>query len=289
MRKGLVLAGGLGSRLHPVTLSVSKQLLPIYDKPTIYYSLSILFLAKISEIAIITSKEHLGLYKNLLGDGKQFGVSFNYIVQEHPGGIAEAYILAEDFLCGCPSALILGDNFFYGDEFKTKLLDTNSKYERSSIFCYRVKHPENFGILEVDNQGQPRSIVEKPPHYLSDMAVTGLYFLDGTASDRAKKLKPSARGELEITSLLQCYLEDEQLDFEELGRGYTWFDTGSADNLLAVSNFVKAIQDRHGFQIACLEEIALHNGWITHDSLIESTLTMGKSAYREYLEKIWNK
>lgn len=261
-RKGIILAGGLGTRLYPITLSVSKQLLPIFDKPMIYYSLSVLMLAGLKEIVIITNPEYLYQYKQLLGDGSKWGLNFEFIVQPSPDGIAQAYILAEDFLDGAASALILGDNIFYGNGL-TKILESANALSRGgSIFVYRVSEPQQYGVICFDAEGNAKSIKEKPDKPKSNYAITGLYFLDGEASTRAKSISPSIRGELEITDLLNTYLVENTLSVQKMGRGYAWLDTGTYENLLDAGNLIKALQQRTGIQIGDPDEIAYQKKWI---------------------------
>ena len=287
-RKGIILAGGTGSRLFPSTIAVSKHLLPIYNKPMIYYPISVLMLAGIKEIAVICSPNDLDAYKRLLGDGKSFGLEFSYIIQKSPDGLAQAYILSDEFLDGRPSALILGDNIFYGAGLIKMLSNANSKDKGGTIFGYQVNDPSNFGIIELDGK-KPLSIEEKPKNPKSNIAVTGLYFLDSNASKFALEINPSERGELEITSLLDIYLKKQQLSIEIMGRGFAWLDTGTYDNFLESSNFVKHIENRQGFNIANIEEIAFNKGWITEDDLLKSAMKMSKTDYGKYLMKVLKK
>ncbi|MEP2683878.1 MAG: glucose-1-phosphate thymidylyltransferase RfbA, partial [Sulfitobacter sp.] len=261
-RKGILLAGGTGSRLHPITLSISKQLLPIYDKPMIYYSLSVLMLSGLREIAIITTPQDQEQFKRLLGDGSQWGLSLTYVTQSSPDGLAQAYTLCEAFLDGAPSAMVLGDNIFFGHGLPESLSRAADRGQGGTVFGYRVVDPERYGVLDFGADGQVRQIIEKPSQPPSPYAVTGLYFLDGTAPQRAAKLTPSARGELEITSLLQSYLDEEALHVELIGRGYAWLDTGTHGSLLDASNFVRTLSERQGQQVGCPEEIAWRKGWI---------------------------
>ena len=285
-RKGIILAGGSGSRLHPVTLSLSKQLVPIYDKPMIYYSISVLMLAGIREVCIIVALESKEQFISLLGDGSQWGISLNYVVQPKPDGLAQAYILAEDFLKGSPSAMILGDNIFYGSGL-TKLLSlANKKKVGGTVFGYEVSDPTQYGVVSFNKDGVADSIVEKPSHPKSNFAVTGLYFLDGNAPLFAKKVQPSDRGELEITSLLEMYLNLGDLTVELMSRGYAWLDTGTHSNLLDAGNFVRTIQQRQGLQIGCPEEIAYKNGWITQDQLLTASEAYHKTDYGQYLLRL---
>ncbi len=285
-RKGIILAGGTGSRLFPLTLGVSKQLLPVYDKPMIYYPLSVLMLAGIRDVAIITTPAQLDLFRQLLGDGSQWGMRFDYIAQPSPDGIAQAYILAEDFLDGSPSALVLGDNLFFGHDLPTLLKSAVQKNAGGSIFGYRVTDPERYGVVGFDPDGSVSSIVEKPNSPASNFAVTGLYFLDNTASERAKTLTKSGRGELEITALLEMYLADGTLDVHKMGRGYAWLDTGTHDSLLDAASFVRTLQKRQGLLVGSPEEIALENGWITREDLAKIVTSYRGSEYASYLSKL---
>jgi glucose-1-phosphate thymidylyltransferase len=282
-RKGIILAGGSGSRLHPITFSLSKQLVPIYDKPMIYYPLSVLMLAGIDEICVITAPESKEQFVSLLGDGSQWGVSFTYIVQSSPDGLAQAYILAEEFLDGSPSAMVLGDNIFYGSGFTGLLSSASDKMEGGTVFGYEVSDPSQYGVVSFDENGCADSIVEKPAEPKSNFAVTGLYFLDGNASALAKAVKPSARGELEITSLLETYLNEGSLSVEIMSRGYAWLDTGTHSNLLDAGNFVRTLQQRQGLQVGCPEEIAFKNGWISREQLLFAGKSFAKTEYGQYL------
>jgi|TARA_B110001450_G_scaffold72867_1_gene69196 glucose-1-phosphate thymidylyltransferase len=286
-RKGIILAGGSGTRLYPVTMAVSKQLLPVYDKPMIYYPLSALMLNGIREIAIITTPTDREQFRRLLGDGSQWGIAFTYIVQAAPNGLAEAYILAETFLDGHPSALILGDNIFYGDGLSELLAAADSNSEGGTVFGYRVSDPERYGVVGFDEAGQANSLIEKPKKPVSNYAVTGLYFLDNRASARAKTIKPSARGEIEITSLLEIYLAEGSLKVEKLGRGYAWLDTGTHGSLLDAGNFVRTLQERQGLLVGSPDEIAFENNWISKDALKAFSEKFGKNQYGKYfLSKI---
>jgi len=286
-RKGIILAGGSGTRLYPVTMAVSKQLLPVYDKPMIYYPLSALMLNGIREIAIITTPTDREQFRGLLGDGSQWGIAFTYIVQATPNGLAEAYILAETFLDGHPSALILGDNIFYGDGLSELLAAADSNSEGGTVFGYRVSDPERYGVVGFDEAGQANSLIEKPKKPVSNYAVTGLYFLDNRASARAKTIKPSARGEIEITSLLEIYLAEGSLKVEKLGRGYAWLDTGTHGSLLDAGNFVRTLQERQGLLVGSPDEIAFENNWISKDALKAFSEKFGKNQYGKYfLSKI---
>lgn len=285
MRRGIILAGGAGTRLHPLTLAVSKQLLPVYDKPMIYYPLSVLMLAGIREILIITTPEDQAGFKRLLGDGSSLGVRFEYVVQPSPDGLAQAFILGEDFLDGGPSALILGDNIFYGAGFSAQLAAASARVDGATVFGYRVADPERYGIATVDADGKVIGLEEKPAAPRSNLAVTGLYFYDGQASELARGMKPSARGELEITDLNRLYLEAGTLNLEVLGRGFAWLDTGTHESLIQAGEFVRTIEQRQGLRVGCIEEIALLKGWIDADQL--ARLAAGsKSAYADYLRRL---
>jgi glucose-1-phosphate thymidylyltransferase len=284
-RKGIILAGGTGSRLWPITLAVSKQLLPIYDKPMIYYPLSVLMLAGIREIAIITTPEDQAQFKRLLSDGSQFGVSFTYIQQPRPEGLAQAYLLAEDFLAGAPSALVLGDNLFFGHGLP-ELLRQASTQERASIFGYRVADPHRYGVADIDGNGKIKAIAEKPDLPPSNIAVTGLYFLDGSASKLAARIVPSARGELEIVDLLKLYLDEKLLDLLRLGRGYAWLDTGTYASLLDAGNFVRTLEERQGLQVGCPEEVAHQMGWRSNQDLSKRAELFQKNSYGRYLDSL---
>jgi glucose-1-phosphate thymidylyltransferase len=283
IRKGIILAGGSGTRLFPVTIGVSKQLLPVYDKPMIYYPLSVLMLAGIREIAIITTPQDQSQFQHVLGDGSQWGVQFTYIQQPSPDGLAQAFMLAEGFLDGAPSALVLGDNIFFGHALSTLLVKASNNTDMGTVFGYQVADPEHYGVVGFDDQGKAVSIVEKPAQPQSSYAVTGLYFLDGNAPKRARKVKPSKRGELEITTLLEDYLEDGLLCVERLGRGYAWLDTGTHSNMLDAGNFVRTLQKRQGLQVGCPEEIAYAQGWIDAARLEQSGQKYSKNEYGQYL------
>jgi glucose-1-phosphate thymidylyltransferase len=282
-RKGLVLAGGAGTRLHPLTMAVSKQLLPVYDKPMIYYPLSVLFLAGIRDILMITTEEDQAGFKRLLGDGSRFGVRFEYVIQPHPGGLAEAYLLGEDFVGGQPSTLILGDNIFFGQNFVQMLKNADRRAEGATVFGYPVHDPERYGVVELAPDGRALSIEEKPAKPKSNFAVTGLYFYDGRASEIAKTLTRSARGELEITALNDVYLQAGRLHVELLGRGFAWEDAGTHDSLIGAGELIRVFEQRQGLRIGCLEEIAFENGWIDRAELMKSAETQGKSEYGRYL------
>lgn len=285
-RKGIILAGGSGSRLHPITLSLSKHLIPIYDKPMIYYPLSVLMLAGIREVCIITTPESQEQYISLLGDGGHWGMMITYVVQSSPDGLAQAYILAEEFLDEAPSAMVLGDNIFYGSGFTDLLYSANERLVGGTVFGYEVSDPTQYGVVTLNDDGNPISIEEKPVTLSSNYAVTGLYFLDKDAPKRAKMVKPSKRGELEITSLLETYLDEGELNVEIMSRGYAWLDTGTHSNLLDAGNFVKTLQQRQGLQVGCPEEIAFNNKWIDSDQLLKLGKTYEKTPYGQYLLRL---
>ncbi|PIB26760.1 glucose-1-phosphate thymidylyltransferase [Amylibacter kogurei] len=282
-RKGILLAGGTGTRLYPITKGVSKQLLPVYDKPMVYYPLSVLMYAGIRDIAIITTPEDQHQFQRLMGDGSQWGVSLTYIEQPTPDGLAQAFILAEEFLDGAPSAMVLGDNIFFGHGMDRLLADANADRVGGTVFGYQVSDPERYGVVEFDADYRAVSIVEKPEKPASNYAVTGLYFLDETAPKRARLVKPSARGELEITTLLEMYLQDGSLNVQRMGRGYAWLDTGTHASMLDAANFVRTIQTRQGLQTGCPEEIAFGKGWINADQLREMAQPLAKNEYGKYL------
>ncbi len=282
-RKGIILAGGAGTRLHPVTRVLSKQLVPVYDKPMIYYPLSILMLAGIREIMVISTPQDLPRFKELLLSLGDIGVTFDFAVQSEPNGIAEALIIGEEFLDGAPVCLILGDNLFYGESISVKLQRISNGDAPATVFSYAVRDPERYGVVEIDETGRALSIVEKPSEPKSNLAVTGLYFYNAEAPAIARGLTPSARGELEITAVNQHYLEQGTLHVEAMGRGYAWMDTGTHDSLLDASNFVANVERRQGLKIACLEEIAWRQGWIDDDGLRQLMQALGKSGYGEYL------
>jgi glucose-1-phosphate thymidylyltransferase len=282
-RKGIILAGGSGTRLYPITMGVSKQLLPLYDKPMIYYPISVLMLAGIREMAIITTPEDQAQFQRLLGDGAQWGLRFEWIIQPSPDGLAQAYILAEDFLSGAPSAMVLGDNIFFGHGLPELLKAADGRKDGGTVFGYRVSDPERYGVVDFQPDGRVRAIIEKPDLPPSNFAVTGLYFLDGTAPARARQVKPSDRGELEITTLLESYLHDGSLTVEKMGRGFAWLDTGTHGSLLDAGNFVRTLENRQGLQTGCPEEIAFEAGWISEDTLREQAQKYSKNAYGRYL------
>jgi glucose-1-phosphate thymidylyltransferase len=285
-RKGIVLAGGSGTRLYPITMGVSKQLLPIYDKPMIYYPLSVLMLAGIREICVITTPQDQDQFQRTMGDGSQWGLSLTYVVQPSPDGLAQAYLLAEDFLDGAPSAMVLGDNIFFGHGLPDILKQADSVTTGGTVFGYRVADPERYGVVDFAPDGTVRHIVEKPAVPPSHYAVTGLYFLDGTAPERARRVQPSERGELEITSLLETYLDDGILSVQQMGRGYAWLDTGTHGSLLDAGNFVRTLSERQGQQVGCPEEIAFEKNWINADKLLERARLFGKTDYGAYLKRL---
>jgi len=283
--KGIVLAGGAGTRLYPLTMVTSKQLLPVYDKPMIYYPLSTLMMAGIRDILIISTPTDLPNFERLLGDGSQFGIRLSYKVQPSPDGLAQAFLLGEEFIGDDCCAMVLGDNIFYGSGFRTRLKQAaaDAQQGRASIFGYYVNDPERFGIVEFDENGKVISVEEKPQHPKSNYCITGLYFYDNRVVDMAKRVKPSARGELEITDLNRFYLEDGTLNVQLLGRGYAWLDTGTMDSLVDAADFVRTIETRQGSQIAALEEIAFNEGWIDRETLLQSAQRYGKSPYGQHL------
>lgn len=285
-RKGIILAGGSGTRLYPATLGVSKQLMPIYDKPMVYYPLSVLMLAGIKDIAVITTPEDQAQFIRTLGDGTQWGISLTYIVQPKPDGLAQAYILAEDFLGDAPSAMVLGDNLFFGDGLPALLKAAVTPRKGGNVFGYRVADPARYGVVEFATDGSVRSIVEKPAIPASNFALTGLYFLDETAPRRAAQIKPSARGELEIVTLLQGYLAERSLDVSVMGRGFAWLDTGTHASLLDAGNFVRTLEARQGLQTGSPDEIAFMQGWISQQQLAERAAMFGNNAYGQYLEQL---
>lgn len=284
--KGIVLAGGSGTRLYPLTMVTSKQLLPVYDKPMVYYPLSTLMLAGIQDILIISTPTDLPNFERLLGDGSDYGINLSYAVQPSPDGLAQAFLIGEEFIGGDSCAMVLGDNIFYGNGFVRYLKHAAAKQNGATVFGYYVEDPERFGIVEFDENGRAISIEEKPEHPKSNYCVTGLYFYDNRVCDFAKKVKPSARGELEITDLNRMYLEEGSLDVVTLGRGFAWLDTGTIDALSEASDFVKTIESRQGVKISAIEEIAYRNGWITKEKLLESAQKYGKSAYGQHLKNV---
>ena len=287
-RKGIILAGGSGSRLWPITMGVSKQLLPIYDKPMVYYPLSVLMLAGIREIALISTPEDQPAFIRLLGDGSQWGLSITYIIQPSPDGLAQAYLLAEDFLAGSPSVMVLGDNIFFGHGLPEVLAAALAQPVGGTVFGYRVSDPERYGVVKFDAEGTVLQIIEKPNVPPSNFAVTGLYFLDGTASARAKTIRPSARGELEIVDLLETYLAEGTLSVQKMGRGFAWLDTGTHGSLLDAGNFVRTLQARQGLQVGCPDEIAYRAGWIDDAALAARAAIFRKNDYGQYLLSVLN-
>jgi glucose-1-phosphate thymidylyltransferase len=285
-RKGIILAGGSGTRLYPVTRAVSKQLMPVYDKPMIYYPLSVLMMADIREILIISTPYDLPQFRRLFGDGQQFGLEISYAEQPRPEGLAQAFLIGADFLAGSPACLVLGDNLFYGHDFQKTLLTATARKKGATIFGYYVSNPEAYGVVEFDAQGVAVSLEEKPKVPKSKYAVPGLYFYDAQVVELARSLHPSVRGELEITDLNRLYLDHGALHVETLGRGLAWLDTGTHDSLLEAADFVRAIQNRQGLKIACIEEIALLKGWITRDQLGALIEDLGKTSYADYLRAL---
>jgi glucose-1-phosphate thymidylyltransferase len=284
--KGIVLAGGAGTRLHPITRGVSKQLLAIYDKPMVYYPLSVLMLAKIRDVLIITTPEDQSAYQRLLGDGSDFGIRLTYAIQPKPEGLAQAFLIGEEFIAGDKVALVLGDNIFYGSYFSNRLKNAVLRDKGATVFAYFVNNPEAYGVVEFDKQGRAISIEEKPQKPKSNYAVTGLYFYDSKVVEIARSIKPSARGELEITTVNNVYLEQGNLNVEMLGRGFAWLDTGTHDSLLEAGNFIRTIQTRQGLQVACLQEIAYEQGWMSADEVRKSIKDMMKTSYGQYLSHI---
>ena len=282
-RKGIILAGGSGTRLYPLTISVSKQLMPVYDKPMIFFPLSVLMLTGVREIAVITTPQDQEQFRRVLGDGAQWGLSFTYIEQPSPDGLAQAFVLAEDFLAGAPSVMVLGDNIFFGHGLSQLLAAADARDTGATVFGYRVADPERYGVVAFDATGAVSQIVEKPAHPPSHYAVTGLYFVDGTAPSRAREIKPSARGEVGIVDLLQAYLDEGALDVQRMGRGYAWLDTGTHGSLLDAGNFVRSLQVRQGLQAGCPEEIAYEKGWISREDLLRMGNALAKNDYGRYL------
>ncbi|MGO3346286.1 MAG: glucose-1-phosphate thymidylyltransferase RfbA [Marinomonas sp.] len=285
-RKGIILAGGSGSRLHPLTLATSKQLMPVYDKPMIYYPLSVLMLAGINEVLIITTPEDQECFKRLLGDGSEFGIDLQYAVQPTPDGLAQAFLIGEDFIGDDNVALVLGDNIFFGQHFSVKLQEAMQNTTGATVFGYHVKDPERFGIVEFDDEGKAISIQEKPTLPKSPYAVTGLYFYDNDVIEIAKSIKPSPRGELEITDINLAYLKRGDLNVSVLGRGFAWLDTGTHDSLLEAGQFVQTVEHRQGLKVACLEEIAYRQNWVTKEHLIERGTLFKKTGYGKFLLKV---
>ncbi len=285
-QKGIILAGGSGSRLYPLTIAVSKQLLPVYDKPMIYHPISVLMLAGISDILIITTPRDRAAFETLLGDGSQFGISISYATQDAPRGLAEAFLIGEDFLQGQACAMILGDNIVYGGGLRSQLRAAAARTVGATVFAYRVSDPERYGIVSFDSEGQPVTIEEKPQVPKSNWAVTGLYFYDNRIVDIARTIKPSPRGELEITDINAVYLQANELNVERLGRGAAWLDMGTKDSLLEAGDFVRTIEKRQGLKIGCLEEIAFHQGWLSRDQLLAQAERLKSSEYGHYLKQL---
>lgn len=285
-RKGIILAGGSGTRLYPITHAVSKQMLPLYDKPMIYYPLSAIMLTGIREVAIISTPRDLPQFQALLGDGSDWGMRFTYVEQPSPDGLAQAYILAENFLAGSPSTMVLGDNVFFGEGLPDRLAAADARASGGTVFGYRVSDPERYGVVDFDREGRVLSIIEKPEKPKSSYAVTGIYFLDGDAPARAKTIKPSPRGELEITDLLNLYRADGALNVEKLGRGFAWLDTGTHESLLEAAEFIRTIEDRQNLKVGCPEEIAFENGWINTAQLRDLAKPYLKTQYGKYLARI---
>jgi len=285
-RKGIILAGGTGTRLFPLTLGISKQLLPVYDKPMIYYPLTVLMLSGIKEIMIITTPDDHAQFVRVLGDGSQWGISLQFAIQDAPDGLPQAYLIGEQFLDGAPSALILGDNIFYGNGLVRLLKNADEYAIGATVFGYHVRDPERYGVFEFDDHGKVVSIAEKPSEPASNYAITGLYFADETAPDRSRDIRPSARGELEITSLLNSYLEEGLLYVERMGRGFSWLDTGTHASLLDASNFVKTMTERQGLQVGSPDEVAFHQNWISREDLFRRSKKFDKNYYGKYLKQL---
>jgi glucose-1-phosphate thymidylyltransferase len=284
--KGIILAGGSGTRLYPITQSVSKQLLPVYDKPMVYYPLATLMLAGIRDVLVINTPHEQALFQRLLGDGSQWGLNITYAVQPSPDGLAQAFVIGKDFVDGQPSCLVLGDNIFYGVGLTERLKRASEREHGATVFGYWVRDPERYGVAEFDKAGKVIGLEEKPSQPKSNYAVTGLYFYDGRAADFAAGLKPSPRGELEITDLNRCYLDDGSLMLEQLGRGYAWLDTGTHDSLMEAGNYIQTIENRQGLKVCCPEEIAFHNGWIDAEQVLALAKPLAKSGYGEYLRHL---
>jgi len=284
--KGIVLAGGSGTRLYPITQGVSKQLMPIYDKPMVFYPISVLMMAGIREILIISTPDDMPGFKRLLGDGSQFGVEFSYAIQPSPDGLAQAFIIGEEFINGDSCALVLGDNIYFGESFGKKLENVVQRGKGATVFGYQVLDPERFGVVEFDENNRAISLEEKPEQPKSNWAVTGLYFYDKDVVEMAKQVKPSHRGELEITTLNEMYLEKNNLHVEKLGRGFAWLDTGTHDSLLEASQFIHTIEKRQGYKVACLEEIAYKKGWLTKEQVASQAKLLAKTGYGQYLQRL---
>ena len=285
-KKGIILAGGSGTRLYPVTQAISKQLLPVYDKPMIYYPLSVLMLAGIREVLVINTPHEQPLFHHLLGDGSQWGIEISYAVQPSPDGLAQAFLIGRDFIAGDPCALVLGDNIFFGHGFTELLKRASTRDHGATVFGYLVRDPERYGVAEFDASGKVSGLEEKPKQPKSNYAVTGLYFYDGRASDFAAALKPSPRGELEITDLNRCYLDDASLMLEKLGRGYAWLDTGTHESLTEASNYIETIENRQGLKVCCPEEIAYLSGWIDAEQVLRLAAPLAKNGYGQYLQQL---
>lgn len=285
-RKGIILAGGAGTRLHPATMALSKQLLPVYDKPMVFYSLSTLMLAGIRDMLLISTPQDISRFELLLGDGSQWGLSISYCVQPRPEGLAQAFVLGRNFIDGAPSALVLGDNIFYGHELPSLLQSASGHGNGATVFAYHVNEPQRYGVIEFDGHGGVVGIEEKPQQPKSNYAVTGLYFYDSEVCDIAASIRPSSRGELEITSINEVYLTKCRLQVEIMGRGYAWFDTGTHDSLLEASQFIATLEKRQGLKVACLEEIAFRSGWISAEAVERQGLALSKSHYGQYLLKM---